>query len=325
MSSQPFGVTGPERFAAQAEEQPVSAAIESSDLTRRFGRMEAVRGLDLHVPAGSVFALIGPNGAGKTTTIKLLMNLVRPTGGRATVLGVDSRQIGISELARIGYVSENQRLPDWMTPAELLDYCRPFYPTWDPDLVQKLQSDLGLVNRSRLRNLSRGTRMKAALLASLAYRPELIVLDEPFTGLDPLVRDELIRSLLEVSTDQPRTVFVSSHDVDEVERLADWVGFMAEGRLVFAEPVSSLLARFRLVEVTGEAALAPEFPGNPEWLLQGRAGRTLRFVDTMHDRADAEPRIARAFPGSSIRRTPLSLREIFVTLAADMKDRAVVS
>ena len=100
----------------------MSAAIESSDLTRRFGRMEAVRGLDLHVPAGSVFALIGPNGAGKTTTIKLLMNLVRPTRGMAKVLGVDSQRIGVGELARIGYVSENQRLPDWLTPPELLDY-----------------------------------------------------------------------------------------------------------------------------------------------------------------------------------------------------------
>lgn len=285
--------------------------------------MEAVSGLDLCVPAGSVFALIGPNGAGKTTTIKLLMNLVRPSRGMAKVLGVDSRQIGVGELARIGYVSENQRLPDWMTPSELLDYCRPFYPTWDPDLVRKLQSDLGLVTRSRLRNLSRGTRMKAALLASLGYRPELIVLDEPFTGLDPLVRDELIRSLLEVSTDRPRTVFVSSHDVDEIERLAEWVGFMAEGRLVFAEPVSSVLARFRLVEVTGESERAPECPANPDWLLQGRAGRTLRFVDTTHDRPDAEARIARAFPGSSIQRTPLSLREIFVTLAVHMKERVV--
>ena len=296
------------------------AAIETSGLTRRYGRMDAVSGLDLRVPAGSVFALIGPNGAGKTTTIKLLMNLVRPTRGAATVLGVDSQHLGVGELARIGYVSESQRLPEWMTPAELLEYCRPFYPAWDADLVRKLQAELGLVTRTPLRNLSRGTRMKAGLLASLAYHPELIVMDEPFTGLDPLVRDELIRSLLEESRDQARTVFVSSHDVDEVERLADWVGFMADGRLVFAEPVSSLLARFRLVEVTAPGDAAPELPSTPDWLVQGRAGRTLRFVDTAHDRPDAEARIARAFPDASIQRSPLTLREIFVTLAARLKD-----
>jgi ABC-2 type transport system ATP-binding protein len=116
-------------------------------------------------------------------------------------------------------------------------------------------------------------------------------------------------------------VFVSSHDVDEVERLADWVGFMAAGRLVFAEPVASLLARFRLVEVTAEGEVAPELPSHPEWLGQARAGRTLRFVDTAHDRPDAEARIAQTFPHASIERSPLTLREIFVTLAASMKDR----
>ena len=109
--------------------------IETDGLTRTFGRLEAVKGLDLRVPAGSIFALIGPNGAGKTTTIKLLMNLLRPTRGQARVLGVDSRRLGAAELRRIGYVSENQRLPDWMTIDRLLDYCRPLYPSWDEALA----------------------------------------------------------------------------------------------------------------------------------------------------------------------------------------------
>ena len=215
----------------------MTIAIETFDLTRRFGRTEAVNGLNLQVPAGSIFALLGPNGAGKTTTLKVLMNLVRATRGRATVLGVDSRRLGPREFQRIGYVSENQRLPEWMTPGQLFDYCRPFYPSWDNALQAKLESDLGLTSRAPLRTLSRGTRMKAALLASLAYRPDLVVLDEPFTGLDPLVRDELVRGLLEVSGERPWTVLISSHDIDEVERLADWVGFIKDGRLLFAEPV----------------------------------------------------------------------------------------
>ncbi len=177
----------------------MTIAIETVDLTRRFGRTEAVNGLNLRVPAGSIFALLGPNGAGKTTTLKVLMNLVRATRGSATVLGVDSRRLGPREFERIGYVSENQRLPEWMTPGQLFDYCRPFYPNWDNALQAKLESDLGLTSRAPLRTLSRGTRMKAALLASLAYRPDLVVLDEPFTGLDPLVRDELVRGLLEVA------------------------------------------------------------------------------------------------------------------------------
>jgi len=290
-------------------------AIETVGLTRRFGRTDAVTGLDLQVPAGSIFALLGPNGAGKTTTLKLLMNLLRPTRGRATVLCTDSRCLGPRDFQRIGYVSENQQLPDWMTPGQLFDYCRPFYPTWDETLRATLATDLGLTTRAPLRALSRGTRMKAALLASLAYRPELVVLDEPFTGLDPLTRDELIRGLLEVSGERAWTVLVSSHDIDDVERLADWVGFIKEGRMQFAEPASALLGRFRLVEIVPTGDAAPVMPADPHWLPHGSAGRTLRFIDTGHDRSDALARIELAFPGCDLRTSPLPLREIVVTLA----------
>jgi ABC-2 type transport system ATP-binding protein len=290
-------------------------AIETRGLTRRFGRPEAVKDLTLQVPAGSVFALLGPNGAGKTTTLKLLMNLLRPTRGTADVLGSDTRHLDAAHFQRIGYVSENQRLPDWMTPGELFDYCRPFYPGWDDELRRRLETDLALAAQTPLRTLSRGTRMKAALLASLAYRPDLVVLDEPFTGLDPVVRDELIRALVDVSSDRPSTVLVSSHDIDEVERLADWVGFMRDGQLQFAERVPALLGRFRLVEVVPAGDVVLDMPRVPHWLLHGTAGRTLRFIDTRHDDAEAGARIAAAFPGCDIHTSPLPLREIFITLA----------
>ena len=289
-------------------------AIETHGLTRRYRRLDAVNGLNLSVPEGSVFALIGPNGAGKTTTIKLLMNLIRPTAGSARILGTDCRRLGPATLARIGYVSESQELPEWLSPDGLLDYMRPFYPTWDDALCRKLRGDLGLTAQTPLRTLSRGTRMKAALLASLAYRPELIILDEPFTGLDPMVRDELIRALLELPGDRPCTMLVSSHDIEEVERLADWVGFIEHGTLALAEPVDSLLGRFRLIEVTAaESTLT--LPADERWLLQGSAGRMLRFIDTNHDSPEAAARIAAAFPGAEVRDSPLSLREIFVALA----------
>jgi ABC-2 type transport system ATP-binding protein len=293
----------------------VTNAIETVDLARRFKGHEAVNALTLHVPAGSVFALVGPNGAGKTTTIKMLMNLIRPSSGSATVLGTDTRKLDPRDLQRIGYVSESQELPDWMTPDQLLAYVRPFYPTWDTALCEKLQRDLGLATRTPLKRLSRGTRMKAALLASLAYRPELLMLDEPFTGLDPLVRDELIRALLELPGERPFTVFVSSHDIDEVERLADWIGFLDRGRMVFAEPVSSLLDRVRLVEVVTPDGSSPTATMPSTWIAQGVAGRTLRFVDTQHDSDAAMTRIASAYPGADIRVAPLSLREIFVAVA----------
>jgi len=222
----------------------VPAAIETRQLTRRFRRTEAIRDLSFSVPDGSICALLGPNGAGKTTTIKLLMNLLRPSDGVASVLGRDSRRLDAAALQRIGYVSENQRLPDWMTPGQLFDYCRPLYPGWDPALARTLQAMLGLTESRPLRQLSRGTRMKAALLASLAFRPALLILDEPFTGLDPVVRDDLIEALLKPPGGRPWTILVSSHDMHEVERLADRVVFIEGGRLLLEEPVASLLARF---------------------------------------------------------------------------------
>ena len=227
--------------------------IETTRLTRRFGATEAVHELTLAVPAGSVFALLGPNGAGKTTTLKLLMNLIEPTTGSARVLGIDSRKLGERELAQIGYVSESQQLPLWMTVRQLLDYCRPFYPTWDRALEARLLAQFALPEKRKLAQLSRGMLMKAALLSSLAYRPRLLVLDEPFSGLDPVVRDEFIRGVLEVSALGEWTVLVSSHDIDEVERLADHVAMLDAGRLRLSERTEELQARFRRVEVSVDA------------------------------------------------------------------------
>lgn len=295
--------------------------IETFGLERRYGSLEAVHGLNLEVPQGSIFGLVGPNGAGKTTTLKMLMNLVRPSGGRATVLGTDSRRLGPADFQRIGYVSENQELPDRMTPADLLDDCRPLYRTWDVELERQLQRDLDLETGQPLGQLSRGTRMKAALLSSLAYRPQLVVLDEPFSGLDPLVRDQLSHGLLAAAGDGAWSVLVSSHDIDEVERLADWIGFIDRGRLVFAEPVVSLLERFRRIEVVAAEGDAPLLPHGVSGLSVERAGRTLRFMDDQHTTSDVERRITSAVPGVAISTTPVPLREIFVTLARDTASR----
>ena len=219
--------------------------VETVDLRKSYGPTEAVRGLNLQVPAGSIYGFLGKNGAGKTTTIKLLLNLLRPTAGDAQILGRDVRHLGVAELGRIGYVSENQKLPEWMTTDQLLDYCRGLYPTWDSALAGSLRSLLQLNDRGPLRTVSRGTKMKAALLASLAYRPALLVLDEPFTGLDPLVRDQLIRALHDPPGGRPWTILLSSHDIQEVERVADRVGYIDRGRLRFAEPIDTLLERYR--------------------------------------------------------------------------------
>jgi len=300
-------------------------AIETQSLSRRYGRTEAVHDLTLTVPTGSVFALLGPNGAGKTTTIKVLMNLLAPSSGEARILGTDSRKLRERDRAQIGYVSENQQLPLWMTVRQLLDYCRPFYPTWDRALEKTLLTKFALPPERKLKHLSRGMLMKASLLSSLAYRPKLLVLDEPFSGLDPLVRDEFIHGVLEVSATGDWTVFVSSHDIAEIEQLADHVAILDAGRPQLSEPTESLQSRFRRIEVT----LPSTAPFNHQhstfnhsalpssWLAFERTGSLARFIDTRFNPATTEAACRTHFPDAQITAHPMTLREIFVTLARE--------
>jgi ABC-2 type transport system ATP-binding protein len=292
--------------------------IETTNLSHRYWRTEALHDLTLAVPAGSVFALLGPNGAGKTTTIKVLMNLLRPTFGEAHVLGVDSRRLGERELAQIGYVSENQKLPLWMTVRQLLDYCRPFYPTWDAALETKLLLQFDLPPDRKLKHLSRGMLMKAALLSSLAYRPKLLVLDEPFTGLDPLARDDFVRGVLEASEHGDWSVLVSSHDIEEIERLADHIALLEAGRLRFSEATESLLGRFRRIEV---GASGPVQLGEPQagWLELEQTGGLVRFIAANYVREKTERACRERFPDGTVSTTPMTLREIFVTLARETR------
>jgi ABC-2 type transport system ATP-binding protein len=295
----------------------MSTAIDIHDLKKRFGKTEAVTGLSLRVPTGQVTAFLGPNGAGKSTTIRCLMNLHQPDEGRATLLGTDSRKLGPEHFQRIGYVSESMELPLWMTVAQLMNYCRPMYPQWDRHFEAMLMQQFELPPGTKLADLSRGMRMKAALLSSLAYRPELVVLDEPFSGLDPLVRDEFIRGLLELTEQEGWTVFVSSHDIEEVQRLADRIAIINRGQLALDESSESLQARFRAVEIVlPDGTPAPaQLPAT--WLHAEQAGRTLRFVDASFKEAEAlDAEVHSRLPtATSIEARAMSLREIFVALA----------
>jgi ABC-2 type transport system ATP-binding protein len=288
--------------------------IRTRNLTKRYFRSEALHDLTLEVPAGSVFALVGPNGAGKSTAIRIVMNLTPPTSGRAEVLGVDSRRLGPAQLAQIGYVSENQKLPEWMRLSTFLEYLKPFYPTWDTDAAADLVRQFELPLHRHLRSLSRGMKVKAALAASLAYRPKLIVLDEPFTGLDALVRDELIESLLARAEDT--TIFISSHDLAEIESFASHIGYLDQGRLRFSEELETLSARFREIVLTFGAppALPREWPGN--WMQPESSAAVLRFVETRFDPERTPAAVRSLFPGlRDMAVNAMPLRSIFVTLA----------
>jgi len=297
----------------------MTSAIHTESLVKKFRRVDALQGLSLSVPQGAVYALVGPNGAGKTTAIKILMNIIRATAGRAEVLGIDSSRIRGHHFQPIGYVSENQQLPEWMTVGALLSYLRPFYPAWDAKLEDELIKQFDLPRDRKLRHLSRGMRMKAALASSLAYHPKLIVLDEPFTGLDPLVRDELIQGLLDRAEES--TIFVSSHDLAEIETFASHIAYLEQGKLRFAEELTALANRFREVELTFDAPpnLPQKLPDN--WLQLNTAAAIVRFTDCRFDleRSTADVRAVFGEP-RNVTFSPMSLRSIFLAMAKSARN-----
>jgi ABC-2 type transport system ATP-binding protein len=294
----------------------MNAVISTHALTKRFRRHEALSEVTLDVPEGAVYALLGPNGAGKTTTLQILMNLQRPSGGSAEVLGVDSRRLRAQDRERIGYVSENQKLPVWMTLDQLIDFCRPLYPSWDAELADRLVRTLDLPRGRKLRAFSRGMKMKAALVVSLAYRPRLLLLDEPFSGLDPVVRDQMVEALVGIAAQDGTTTLVSSHDIAEIENVADRAGFLNDGRLSLSESLDSLLGRFREVEAVLPAGAEPPVSNLATWLGVARRGAVLRFVETRYQAGASEASWVAALPGgTTVEASPMSLRQIFVALA----------
>jgi ABC-2 type transport system ATP-binding protein len=288
--------------------------LRTIDLSKRFGRTLVLDHLNMNVPDQSVYGLVGPNGAGKTTTIKILMNARQPTEGMAEVFGRDSRRLSPEDFTQIGYVSENQQMPEWMTVEYFMNYLKPFYPQWDAERALELLRQFELPHDRKIRNLSHGMRMKAALASSLAYRPRLIVLDEPFTGLDALVRDELIEGVLECA--DGATILISSHDLSEVESFASHIGYLDRGRLQFSEEMTSLVERFREIEITLTNPLQLPIPWPPAWLNTEQSATVVRFVDTQFNQERTISEVHRLF-GSTHRISvnPMPLRAIFVTLA----------
>ena len=295
--------------------------IRADNLWKKFGRHEALQGLSFSVPEGSAYALIGANGAGKTTTIRVLMNILEAERGTATVLGVDSRRISPRELAQIGYVSENQDMPEKLTVAEYLDYLRPFYPRWDRALEHTILKQLRLPPTRRIGDLSHGMRMKMSLACVPPFRPKLLILDEPFSGLDPLVRDEFMEGLLRQASEM--TVLISSHELGEIDGVATHVGFLDEGKLLFEESMSDLIERFREVHVTLDREAVAPARAPKEWLNMRTMGSVLMFVDSRFSEERLREGIG-VLNGSvrNVDAQPMVLRSIFTALARTARDAA---
>jgi ABC-2 type transport system ATP-binding protein len=294
--------------------------VHADSLWKRFGRFDALQGLSFTVPEGSTFSLIGANGAGKSTTIKVIMNLIGPTSGAATVLGVDTRAISPRELAQIGYVSENQDMPGRMTVSAYIDYLRTFYPTWDRVLEANLLAQFRLPLERRIRDLSHGMRLKMSLACALPFRPKLLVLDEPFSGLDPLVRDELLDELKQQAG--RTTILISSHELSEIEEVTTHIAFLDHGTVLFQEAMSDLTARLRHVSVTLEGNAHAPTPTPAEWLDVRIEGNVLSFIDTRFSERLLAARLAAMLgPVRHIDAQPVALRAMYTTLARAARKR----
>jgi ABC-2 type transport system ATP-binding protein len=224
---------------------PATTVISVTSLSRRFGAKVALDNVSLEVTSGQVLGLVGANGAGKTTLIKHLLGLLKPASGCVRVFGLDPVAEPPGVLGRIGFLSEDRDLPMWMRIEELLRYSRAFYPKWDDAYAESLRRQFQLDPAARIRHLSRGELAKAGLLVALAHRPELLVLDEPSSGLDPLVRREMLEAIVRTVADEGRTVFFSSHLLDEIERVSDCIAMMANGRIVLTGELAGLLESHR--------------------------------------------------------------------------------
>lgn len=220
--------------------------IEVSALSRRFGATQALEAVSLSIPPGSVYGLVGENGAGKTTLIKHILGLLRAETGSVRVFGLDPVHDPVGVLARIGYLSEQNDLAGWMRVDELIRYTRAFYPRWDDGYAEELRSTFDLDPAAKIKHLSKGQKARAGLLLALAHRPDLLVLDEPSSGLDPIVRRDILEAIIRTIAEAGRTVLFSSHLLDEVERVAHHVTMISRGRIVLSAPLHEIKEAHRV-------------------------------------------------------------------------------
>jgi ABC-2 type transport system ATP-binding protein len=289
------------------------AAIAVQGLTKRYGRHAAVDNLSFEVPAGSVCGFLGRNGAGKSTTIRALMNLVTPTAGSAQLLGQDSRRDHTALMERVGYVAEAPVLYDWMKVRDVVRFTGEFYRRWNAETVEALLRRFGVDSGQKIRHLSRGTYAQVALALALGNDPELLILDEPATGLDVIVRRDFLESIIQLIQEEGRTVLFSSHLVHEVERVADRVVMIDDGRLVISATIDQLKEEMRRVVLRrrGGAQALADMPGVVSTVRDGAD-----LVVTVRDR-DGSARQAIEEAGDEVLEvTGLSLEEIFVDLVS---------
>jgi ABC-2 type transport system ATP-binding protein len=291
---------------------PCDNVVEIQGLTRRFGARLALDHVSLTVPAGSVLGLVGENGAGKTTLIRHVLGLLKAQGGTVRVFGRDPVADPVGVLSRIGYLSEEGDLPEWMRIRELMDYAGAFYPTWDDAYAEELRQEFGLDAGAKVRQLSKGQRARAGLMVALAYRPALLLLDEPSSGLDPIVRRDILGAVIRTIAEEGRTVLFSSHLLSEVERVSDRVAMIKSGKILFCDSLDEIKETHSRVTLRFDAPRAqpPRVEGALAWVGAGQ-----EWTAVWNGRSGQVEAEARELGARIVAQASPSLDEIFVARA----------
>jgi ABC-2 type transport system ATP-binding protein len=286
--------------------------IETSQLCKSFKDKPALRGLDLRVPAGSIFGFLGRNGAGKTTTIKTLMGLLRADSGAAHVFGTPVADADRSAeiRSRIGFVTEDKELYPYMTVEQIIRFTRPFFPKWRDDLEQRYLRMFELPPKRKIPDLSKGMRSKLMLLLAISRGAELLILDEPTDGLDPAATEDVLRELVAIAASSGTTMFFSSHQLVEVELIADHIGIIDRGRMVVTGSLDDMKLRYQRLQVVcvNSVELPTRWADGVESVRQ--EGRVISILASHN--VDAIIEQARSLPGAVVERFPVTLKEIFL-------------
>jgi ABC-2 type transport system ATP-binding protein len=284
-------------------------AITTEGLVKLYSLARAVDGLDLRVPRGSIYGFLGRNGAGKTTTIRMMMGLAAPTRGSISLLGMRSPEHKLNILERTGYVGEKKQLFDAMTGNNLVRFNRPFFSRWSDEVAAKYARQLEVPMDVQFKKLSLGNRTKLCLLLALAQGAELLILDEPTSGLDPVVMDALLKVLIEDYAGEGRTIFLSSHNLAEVQKIADWVGIIDQGRLLLEASLEDIRADYRRITAAGNSLPTAK---TPQIFSVNASGTSYEyFVRNEAHRLAAELRNQGA---SILEISPLNLEQVFLQL-----------
>ena len=286
--------------------------ITTQNLCKKFCKHEVIDDLELSVPQGSIYGFLGKNGAGKTTTIRMLMGLLPPEKGNISVLGLDPFKNGIAMKRRVGYVADQPYFYDRMKVSELIGFVRDYYPDWDRQFEKELQRDFHLDGEKKVGELSRGMTAKLSLLLALSHRPELLILDEPTNGLDPAARREFVEGILSHYQDEGRTVFISSHLVNEIAGIVDHVGILKGGRLMRDQRADELRKQVRAIRLVYTNGLIPssrEVDGILSSKVNGREWDLI--VDGYSEKTEQQ---IRGLGADEITWPELSLEDIFIAL-----------